>query len=304
MLYAQATNDYTSGSKSLYKITSDWNEKDATWEGPWKTQGGDYDGLVQENKSTKARVWDSYDVTKEIRDFHSRKVDNNGFYIRFNDYKPGKLVLYFSSNYKYEQVYRPKLVLTLENVSDEQAPTVELLSLKGGEALKGGRKADIEWKWDDNLTVASYEVFFSSNSGANWELIEKVEGSATQMKWKAPDQRLKNCRVKVVVYDGAGNSATVESERDFEILSDNTSAFNGVANVSKGLAFKQANNKLVLTNLQKSTTVQMLNMKGQQVYKVVTKGSKAYLPLPKVKGVYVLKIKNGAKEFTTSFVNF
>ena len=102
-------------------------------------------------------------------------------------------------------------------VTDNDAPTVTVISPNGGEVAGIKTRYDILWTAEDNIGVSSINLFYSTNSGASWKEIKKGEDNDGLYEWTVPDDATTTALVKVVATDGAGNSGEDVSDGVFTI---------------------------------------------------------------------------------------
>jgi hypothetical protein len=107
-------------------------------------------------------------------------------------------------------------------VQDTIPPTVTVNVPNGGEVWVVSDIHQIEWTADDDQGVYSDSVFYSIDNGSNWTFIASHSGNPQGCEWLIPNTTSTECLVKVVVYDGAVNSATDISDVVFAIVSDAT----------------------------------------------------------------------------------
>ena len=101
--------------------------------------------------------------------------------------------------------------------ADNEPPTVTVLTPNGGEMLPTGGFFTITWEADDNVSVFGDTLFLSLDGGVTWEVIDIQSGNPQSYYWNIPFTPSTECKVKVVVYDGANNTAADESDSVFEI---------------------------------------------------------------------------------------
>lgn len=86
---------------------------------------------------------------------------------------------------------------------------VRLTSLNGGETLISGDRQIISWMTHTTKSpVENVKLFYSTNSGATWSLIQTLSGNLGTYMWRVPPLPASstNCKVKVVLKDGAGKT--------------------------------------------------------------------------------------------------
>jgi hypothetical protein len=82
-------------------------------------------------------------------------------------------------------------------------PTVDLTSPVGGENWMGGSAHDITWTVSGGAT--SVELWFSSDNGGKWSMLDGGAGLSSPYAWTLPTVTSQECLVKVVAEDALGN---------------------------------------------------------------------------------------------------
>lgn len=106
---------------------------------------------------------------------------------------------------------------------DNQAPTITLTSLTGGQQITGGVNTNITWTpATDSHDGGGFgsgpiSLHYSLDSGATWTLIASGETNDGSYTWTAPSVTLKTARVRVTATDAAGWSGSSASSSDFWI---------------------------------------------------------------------------------------
>jgi len=114
---------YLNGPRTLFKLTKQWSQKEASWDKAsasttWAKKGGDYNtSPVAKLKDTNFVQWEHFDVTQAIIDFQKSPSSNYGFLLKFDSYTPNHNVLYVSSEDKDSVQNRPKLTITIEETT-------------------------------------------------------------------------------------------------------------------------------------------------------------------------------------------
>lgn len=106
------------------------------------------------------------------------------------------------------------------SATDIQAPYVEVLFPNGGEELEAESSTSIIWAAEDNVKIDSVVVFLSTDNGGTWEIIAKVAGDQTSLKWDIPAIDTENCLIRVEATDCCGNSNADESNHTFTITDE------------------------------------------------------------------------------------
>jgi hypothetical protein len=93
----------------------------------------------------------------------------------------------------------------------EAVPTqVQLLSLRGGEAIPAGKPYNITWDAPSN--AVSFRVRYSPDNGGTWQTLDSGI-TALHYTWQVPAliQNTETCVVRVSGYDGTGTSVGFDS---------------------------------------------------------------------------------------------
>jgi len=111
-----------------------------------------------------------------------------------------------------------------EDVSDADftialpVPTVTVLSPNGGEEWLVGQEYDLRWQATDDVAVTSVDLYYSTDGGQSYpHLIATGEANDGVYRWLIPVSLSEHGRVKVVAWDGDGNSGEDVSDADFAI---------------------------------------------------------------------------------------
>jgi subtilisin family serine protease len=105
---------------------------------------------------------------------------------------------------------------------DTTPPTVTLLSHNGTDPVGGGLTSSIKWREADNVGVLRRVVEISSDNGNTYQKIADLTapsiGDTQSYDWQVPvDMDSQKAKVRITVYDGAGNSAAAASKNNFDI---------------------------------------------------------------------------------------
>ena len=103
---------------------------------------------------------------------------------------------------------------------DTIPPEVTVNVPNGGEVWLVGDEQEILWTANDNVGVNIDSVFYSTNNGSTWEFIATHFGNPQSHTWTIPNTPSDECLMKVVVYDGSGNSDEDISDAAFTIALD------------------------------------------------------------------------------------
>ncbi|HXF05639.1 MAG TPA: Ser-Thr-rich GPI-anchored membrane family protein [Blastocatellia bacterium] len=101
----------------------------------------------------------------------------------------------------------------LFTIRDSVAPSVTLLYPTGGETFAGGSQVTVRWSSSDNITVASHDLYFSSNGGATFSPIATgLSGSQQSFSWTVPNNlATSRAQIRVIARDAAGNAGQATS---------------------------------------------------------------------------------------------
>lgn len=110
----------------------------------------------------------------------------------------------------------------LNGPPDTTPPTVTLLSHNGTDPVGGGVTSTIKWRESDNVGVLRRVIEVSLDNGNTYQEITSNTapsiGNTQSYDWQVPaEMTTGKAKVRVTVYDGANNSATASSNKNFEI---------------------------------------------------------------------------------------
>jgi hypothetical protein len=105
---------------------------------------------------------------------------------------------------------------------DTTPPSVTLLSHNGDAPMGGGFTSSIQWRETDNVGVLRRVIDLSTDNGITFQQIASITaptaGDTQSYDWPVPaDWATTKARVRIIVFDGAGNSATTMSRDKVEI---------------------------------------------------------------------------------------
>jgi hypothetical protein len=105
---------------------------------------------------------------------------------------------------------------------DTTPPAVSLLSHNTVDPLGGGMTSQIKWRETDNVGVLRRVIEVSLDNGNTYqEIVSNTAPSSGETQtydWQVPAEMVTSkAKVRITVYDGAGNSATAASNKNFEI---------------------------------------------------------------------------------------
>jgi len=94
----------------------------------------------------------------------------------------------------------------------DSAFTIEvtrLTSPNGGEVWGAGTTQTITWTTETTVrTVARVKLFYSTDGGSSWTLIQRIDSNPETYVWTVPSvsKERKKCKVKITLLDDRGNS--------------------------------------------------------------------------------------------------
>jgi FlgD Ig-like domain/Ser-Thr-rich glycosyl-phosphatidyl-inositol-anchored membrane family len=97
---------------------------------------------------------------------------------------------------------------------DVTVPTVTVTAPNGGEYWPVGSSQTITWTASDNVGVTSVDLYWSSNGGLSYTPIVMGISNTGSYTWSPPDPTSMG-RVRVSVYDAAGNNRSDDSNANF-----------------------------------------------------------------------------------------
>ncbi|MFH1748500.1 MAG: C25 family cysteine peptidase [Planctomycetota bacterium] len=97
-------------------------------------------------------------------------------------------------------------------------PTAYVISPDGGEVWTVGEEYNIQWNANDDVGVTGIDILLSTDGGATFphEIATDLADTGTYL-WEVPAFNSNECRVKVIAYDGDGNSGEDVSDDNFTI---------------------------------------------------------------------------------------
>lgn len=102
-------------------------------------------------------------------------------------------------------------------IQETDPPDVQVTYPNGGETIMVGQDVDVTWLASDPSGVESDSIYYSTDGGTSWIPVVYQTGNPQGYWWTVPNTPSTTCRVRVVVFDGAGLNAVDESDGDFEI---------------------------------------------------------------------------------------
>jgi subtilase family protein/Big-like domain-containing protein len=105
---------------------------------------------------------------------------------------------------------------------DTTPPAVTLLSHNTVDPVGAGVASSINWRETDNVGVLRRVIEVSLDNGNTYQEVHSStapsNGESQSYDWQVPaDMVTGKAKVRITVYDGAGNSATTASNKNFEI---------------------------------------------------------------------------------------
>jgi len=103
-------------------------------------------------------------------------------------------------------------------IGDDVNPLVNVVYPNGGESLVPGVTDTIRWlAWDAN-GIDSVNIYYTTDAGLSWIDISHGEPNDSNYVWLIPNTPSDSCRVRVEVFDPAGNPGSDESNSFFRIV--------------------------------------------------------------------------------------
>ncbi len=278
------------GPKSLMKITSPWDEATATWVVPWNQSGGDFKNTpIATSNFDSILVWEDFDVTDEIKEIVEDDEPNYGFLLKFDNYEDGYETGYHSSNYS-EADLRPKLSITYL-FDDDEPPVVSISTPNASSVWIEGTNRTIKWNATDNNLIAGSVLYFSSDNGTTWSLIDSISGTTSSYSWTVPNTISTECKVKVISYDFDDNSAMDVSEK-FVIDIQTVTINNAMADKINQIKIKKGTKSLSLFIPNQKGLIALSDSKGRMIYSFQINRVNQWhqVPIDITSGIYFLSI--------------
>ncbi|MFQ5905836.1 MAG: hypothetical protein ACE5JA_04610 [bacterium] len=103
-------------------------------------------------------------------------------------------------------------------IGDDVNPLVNVVYPNGGESLVPGVTDTIRWlAWDAN-GIDSVNIYYTTDAGLSWIDVARGEPNDSNYVWIVPNTPSDSCRVRVEVFDPAGNSGSDDSNTYFRII--------------------------------------------------------------------------------------
>lgn len=180
--------------------------------------------------------------------------------------------------------------------NDQQAPTVSVNSPGNSDVLMAGIEQEITWTATDNFGVVAKAIYFSSDNGSNWSLVDSSTDNTGSYTWTVPDEVSTECKIKIFAYDAAGNVGKSESEV-FEIETATNIIYHSEM-VSNLIKFKNTPESfMVYLPFSGNYTVTISDVHGRKLSSFITSGNKQWhnITKPLSSGMHILSIRNSGK---------
>lgn len=221
-LYMKSTFGSTR-TVNVHRLTKDWAQGTVTWNSPWTTAGGDYDGTATDGTEL---VWPTvtvdgpvtWDVTDDVVDYIGGTYNNYGWLLK--DASEGAGASYYWAFHTLEATtssFRPKLEV---NYTVSGLP-VEMVFFEA-DLVKD--KVEINWITATEINNDNFQIERSIDT-KNWEIIGSVKGHGTSYLTNNynfvdnyPVKGLNYYRLKQTDFDGAfeySDKVVVENVSDF-----------------------------------------------------------------------------------------
>lgn len=103
-------------------------------------------------------------------------------------------------------------------LTDTEKPIIKILEPVNFASIAGGKKLEIKWEAkDDNLKNFPVDIYYSVDGGNQWVSITKNEKAIDSFSWQTPKFDSKNCCIKLIAVDEAGNIGEAVLPFFFEI---------------------------------------------------------------------------------------
>ncbi len=110
------------------------------------------------------------------------------------------------------------IVMHIPDEAPGPEPVAHVTVPNGDELWVVNQPYYIEWNAFDDVGVTSVDILLSTDGGANFDhTIATGIPNTGYHPWTVPDELSNQCRVKVIAYDGDGNSGEDMSDGDFTI---------------------------------------------------------------------------------------
>ncbi|GAG10460.1 unnamed protein product, partial [marine sediment metagenome] len=102
-------------------------------------------------------------------------------------------------------------------ITDLTDPEVVLVTPIGGEEFVGALEYTIGWIASDNYKLALSYFYFSSDDGKTFSIFDSTNARDFTYDWIVPEIHSDSCRLKIVIKDSIGNSASDSTKAVFKI---------------------------------------------------------------------------------------
>lgn len=110
------------------------------------------------------------------------------------------------------------LIAAGTSTGDFEKPVDSVQYPNGGETFSAGDVDTIRWSSHDNVGTVRATVFFSSDDGSSWSIIATLSSDPQKYIWTVPGTATATARIRVTVYDAAGNSGSDISDAAFTVM--------------------------------------------------------------------------------------
>lgn len=216
---------------------------------------------------------------------------------------------YHTAQYPVDKWYNvfPKAEEAIEEaikdiVEDTEAPVVEVTSPKEGDELDLGGTFDIEWTATDNYSVASREIYLSTDNGANWKMIDSADlNTGGTYTWEVPANNSGECKIKVIAYDRFSNEGIDESGT-FSI--GPTEITHNLTEAGKRIQFKKTQQSfMIFLPFSGNNAVTVSDVQGKQLAAFITSHDKLWynVPVSLSSGMHIVSIRTPEKTIVRKF---
>ncbi|MFC1476765.1 Ig-like domain-containing protein [Fibrobacterota bacterium] len=174
---------------------------------------------------------------------------------------------------------------------DTEAPEVEVTAPTGGENVQPGSEYEIKYTASDNYKVVEVAIYFSSDNGSTYELVDSGGASTGTFTWEAPSTTHEQCKIKVLGLDAADNAGEGESATFGVGASDIISNPVQASKVIKVINTQGSNMLFIPYN--GSNIVTLTDVRGKRVSSFTTSEGKYTYELPHniSSGMHVISVK-------------
>ena len=186
--------------------------------------------------------------------------------------------------------------------NDQQAPTVSVTSPGNSDVLMVGTEHEITYTAEDNVGVVARAIYFSSDNGSNWALVDSSTDNTGSFAWTVPDEVSEECKIKILAYDAAGNVGNSESEV-FEIEPASTIIYHSEIAADLIKFKKTSGSYMVYIPFEGNYTVTISDVHGRTLSSFSTGGNKQWYDVskPVTSGVHIVSVEYSDKTFVKKF---